>query len=194
MRSSTVVSAGEPQAALDFGDGTLLRWPGIIRSMGNEVPGLLHVLARWFGTAREGIPDGPPPAPVIAPTCLSVDDPRLPTASKGRVGRLIALISDIEARRDADGGLASTRAEVRQMREVHVPRLIASYAEIPPQHRAEIFRSTGQSASYSLNAGLDRIIARLEHLSRALAQDDIDGFADNLRFIEQRYGRDDPLG
>ncbi len=162
--------------------------------MGNEVPGLLDALGRWFGRDRDEVPDQPPPAPAIIPPALSSDDPRLPTASKDRVARLIALISDIEARRDADGGLASTRAEVRQMRDVHVPRLIASYAEIPPQHRAEIFRSTGQSASYSLNAGLDRVIARLEHLSRALAQDDIDGFADNLRFIEQRYGRDDPLG
>lgn len=132
-----------------------------------------------------------PSAPVLP--ALSVDDPRLPTTSKGRIARLIALIADIEGRSDVGGGLASIRAEVRQMRDVHVPQLIASYAEIPPQHRAEIFRSTGQSASYSLNAGLDRLIARLERLSRSLAQDDIDGFADNLRFIEQRYGRDDPL-
>lgn len=162
--------------------------------MGNEVPGLLDVLARWFGGGRHEVPDQPPAPPVPSLPALSVDDPRLPTASKGRVERLIALISDIEGRRDADGGLAATRAEVRQMRDVHVPRLIASYAEIPPEHRAEIFRSTGQSASYNLNAGLDRVIARLEQLSRSLAQDDIDGFADNLRFIEQRYGRDDPLG
>lgn len=154
----------------------------------------MDMLARWFRRSREAVPErSPVPAAPVLPE-LSADDPRLPTASKGRIAQLIVLISDIEGRRDVDGGLASTRAEVRQMRDIHVPRLIASYAEIPPQHRAEIFRTTGQSASYSLNAGLDRVIARLEHLSRSLAQDDIDGFADNLRFIEQRYGRDDPLG
>ncbi|MGC5796134.1 hypothetical protein [Sphingomonas sp. NFX23] len=158
------------------------------------MPGLLDVLARWFGGSREEVSGPPPVPPAPALPALSVDDPRLPTASKGRVARLTALISDIEGRRDVGGALASTRAEVRQMRDVHAPQLIASYAEIPPQHRAEIFRSTGQSASYNLNAGLDRLIARLEHLSRSLAQDDIDGFADNLRFIEHRYGRDDPLG
>jgi hypothetical protein len=158
-----------------------------------NVPGLLDVLARWLGGPREEAPEETRRAPAPEPSMLSVDDPRLPSASKGRVARLITLISDLEARRDADGGLASTHAEVRQMRDVHAPRLIASYAEIPKEHRAEIFRSTGQSASYNLNAGLDRMILRLEHLSRSLAQDDIDGFADNLRFIEQRYGRDDPL-
>ena len=157
------------------------------------MPGLLDVLARWLGGPREEAPEETRRAPAPEPSMLSVDDPRLPSASKGRVARLITLISDLEARRDADGGLASTHAEVRQMRDVHAPRLIASYAEIPKEHRAEIFRSTGQSASYNLNAGLDRMILRLEHLSRSLAQDDIDGFADNLRFIEQRYGRDDPL-
>lgn len=163
--------------------------------MGNEVPDLMGVLARWFGGGRQEAPERLPvqPATVAAPA-LSSDDPRLPSASRDRITRLIELISDIDGRRAAEGGLEPIRAEVRQMRDVHVPRLIASYAEIPPQHRAEIFRSTGQSASYNLNAGLDRVIARLEHLSRSLAQGDIDGFADNLRFIEQRYGREDPLG
>ena len=157
------------------------------------MPGLRDVLARWLGGLRHEVPDQPP-VPADAPRPgLSIDDPRVPTASKSRVARLIALISDLEARGDANGALASTQAEVRQMRDVHAPRLISSYAEIPREHRAEIFRSTGQSASYNLNAGLDRMIARLEQLSRTLAQDDIDGFADNLRFIEQRYGRDDPL-
>ncbi|WP_243650001.1 hypothetical protein [Sphingomonas sp. PP-CC-3G-468] len=158
------------------------------------MPGLMDVLARWFGGGRAEVPDQLPARSEAIQPALSIDDPRLPTASKSRIARLIALISDLEARRDESGALASTHAEVRQMRDVHVPRLIASYAEIPREHRAEIFRSTGQSASYNLNAGLDRMIARLEQLSRSLAQDDIDGFADNLRFIEQRYGRDDPLG
>lgn len=158
------------------------------------MPGLMDVLARWFGGVRAEVPGRPQAASDVAQPPLSIDDPRLPTASKSRMVRLIALISDLEARGDESGALASTHAEVRQMRDVHVPRLIASYAEIPREHRAEIFRSTGQSASYNLNAGLDRMIARLEQLSRTLAQDDIDGFADNLRFIEQRYGRDDPLG
>ena len=79
------------------------------------------------------------------------------------------------------------------MRDLHLPQLIASYADIPPAHRAEIFRATGRSASYNLNEGLDRMISRAEALSRSLAQEDINSFADNLRFIERRYGNNDPL-
>ncbi|NYD91144.1 hypothetical protein [Sphingomonas melonis] len=108
------------------------------------------------------------------------------------MARLVSLIADIEARARDNSLLVSALAEVRQMRDTHLPRLIASYAEIPPSHRAEIFRTTGRSASYNLNEALDRMVARAETLSRSMAQDDIDSFADNLRFIEQRYGDNDP--
>jgi len=131
--------------------------------------------------------DANPVVPVLEP-----DDPRLPDTSRPRVARLLSLISDIEARSRGDALLISALTEVRQMRSSHLPQLITSYAEIPPEHRADIFRTTGRSASYNLNAALDRMIARLEALSRSMAQEDIDSFADNLRFIEQRYGRDDP--
>ena len=106
---------------------------------------------------------------------------------------MLSLIADIEARAQDDQLMASALAEVRQMRDSHLPRLVTSYAEIPPGHRAEIFRKTGHSASYNLNQGFEKMVARLETLSRSLAQEDIDSFADNLRFIDHRYGSDDPL-
>jgi hypothetical protein len=37
------------------------------------------------------------------------------------------------------------------------------------------------------------MIDRAQALSRSLAQDDINSFADNLRFIERRYGREEPF-
>lgn len=127
------------------------------------------------------------PAPAFEP-----EDPRLPDTTRPRVARLLSLISDIEARSLDDALLVSALTEVRQMRETHLPQLVTSYAEIPAAHRADIFRKTGKSASYNLNAAVDRMIQRLETLSSTLAQDDIDTFADNLRFIEHRYGDGDP--
>ena len=159
------------------------------------MPGLRDLFGRWFGGVEPPPTDAPAPvaaAPQAQP--LSIDDPRLPSASRERMARLLALIADIDARSEANPALATAHAEVRQMHDVHIPHLLQSYAEIPPQHRAEIFRRTGKSASYNLNAGLDRMIARLEEVSRSLAEGDISSFADNLRFIEHRYGREDPLG
>jgi len=136
----------------------------------------------------------PDPAPESSPLPpLTAEDERLPSASRPRVAKLLALIADIEARADADPLLASATIEVKQMRDVHLPRLLASYADIPPAHRAEIFRATGRSASYEFNAALDRMLDRAAALSRSLAQHDINDFAANLRFIERRYGSDDPL-
>lgn len=156
--------------------------------------GFLDKLAGWLGG-----PSRQPPTAVPAyggadlPT-VSAEDPRLPDTSRPLVARLLTLIADIEARTQDDALMVSALTEVRQMRDSHLPRLIESYAEIPASHRAEIFRSTGRSASYNLNQGFEKMIARLETLSRSLAQEDIDSFADNLRFIEKRYGSDDPLG
>lgn len=154
--------------------------------------GIFNRLTGWLsGTApADTVPAVPLPS--TAPS-VSAEDERLPDASRPLVARLLSLIADIEARTRDDALMVSALTEVRQMRDSHVPRLIESYAEIPASHRAEIFRQTGRSASYKLNQGFEKMIARLEVLSRNLAQEDIDSFADNLRFIEHRYGDDDPL-
>ena len=107
---------------------------------------------------------------------------------------MLALVGEIENRAVRDPLLASALTEVRQMHDVHLPQLVTSYADIPPAHRADIFRRTGRSASYVLNKGVEKMIARAEALSRSLAQENIDSFADNLKFIETRYGGRDPLG
>ena len=133
--------------------------------------------------------DPNPPEPHVTP-----DDARLPDTSRPKIARLVALMAEIEERSENDALLVSALTEVRQMRDVHLPQLVASYAEIPPTHRKEIFRKTGHSASYNLNEAFDRMIARLESLSATLAQEDLDSFSNNLRFIEQRYGRDEGLG
>ncbi len=156
--------------------------------------GLFDRIGNWLAGP---IPPDPTATPVAAPDAarrpaVDPEDPRLPDASRPKVARLVSLMADIEARSQDNSVLVSVLTEMRQMRDTHLPRLVKSYAEIPAAHRAEVFRATGRSASYNLNEALDRMVTRLETLSRSMAQDDIDSFADNLRFIEQRYGRDDP--
>ena len=153
--------------------------------------GFLDRLAGWLNRTA---PAEPVPAGLPSQTPpVSAEDNRVPDASRPLVARLLSLIADIEARTKDDALLVSALTEVRQMRDTHLPRLIESYAEIPASHRADIFRQTGRSASYKLNQAFEKMIARLEVLSRNLAQEDIDSFADNLRFIDHRYGDDDPL-
>lgn len=162
---------------------------------GVGVASFLDFVASMFGTRTADAPvTAATPVPSPAPTpAIAADDPRLPDASRPRVARLLALAADLEARSARDPLLVSALTEVRQMRDTHLPGLVASYADIPPAHRAEIFRKTGRSASYVLNEGLDKMAARLEALSATMAQDDLDSFADNLRFIDTRYGGTDPL-
>jgi hypothetical protein len=140
------------------------------------VSGFLDRIANWL-SAPDDVSATQPPAPAPSNLAISPDDERLPDASRPRVAQLVSLIADIEARARDNSLMVSA---------------LASYAEIPPAHRAEIFRTTGRSASYNLNEALDRMVTRAETLSRLMAQDDIDSFADNLRFIEQRYGDNGP--
>lgn len=153
--------------------------------------GFLDKLADWFSGKQ-------PPLAVARPeetpsSTITADDTRIPETSRPLVARMLATIADIEARAQNDTLLVSALTEVRQMRDRHLPQLVTSYADIPPSHRAEIFRQTGRSASYSLNQGLEKMLARLDALSRSLAQEDLDSFADNLRFIDHRYGSEDTL-
>ena len=135
----------------------------------------------------------PAPPPARAPT-LAADDPRVPDTARPTVARLLATVAEVEGRAASDPLLAGAVTELHLLRDQHLPRLIESYAAIPPSHRAEIFRRTGRSASYNLGQALDLLVAKADAVAAAVARDDIDGFTDTLRFIDERYGRGDPLG
>lgn len=84
-----------------------------------------------------------------------------------------------------------SRVDIDQMRDVHLPKLVQSYIDIPAEHRAEIFRKTGQSASFLLEQSLNTMQARVDEILRNLAQHDLDAFTNNTAFIGQRYADDD---
>jgi len=104
------------------------------------------------------------------------------------VTRLRSQLSELEGRA-AQKASAQELAELRQIAEVYLPKLLQSYIEIPAAHRAEIYRQTGRSASYALCDRLDKIAMRLDELSSQLARDDLEAFHQNMRFIDMRFGR-----
>lgn len=139
--------------------------------------------------------DPSPPAaePDAVPT--PIDMQSIPASARTRVATVTRLLGELETRAAARGLASGEVIELRQIQTVYLPRLLRSYAEIPPEHRAEIFRETGRSASFMLGEKLDRIIERLGEISRALAQGHLDAFSDNMRFIDTRYGSaDSPFG
>ena len=115
-------------------------------------------------------------------------DGRIPDASRSHIEKVLELIAEIQSAAAADATWHPMLIEIRQISEVHLPKLIGSYVDIPAAHRAEIFRTTGRSASFLLNDGLDKLAVRLRAMSRSLAQGNIDAFASAMHFIEMRYG------
>ena len=150
-----------------------------------------------FGGSRPREAGGEPaserPSPAPAPAAAAAapfdySDPRIPHASRSHVARVLALIADIEATASGEAGWNPLLIEIRQLSEVHLPKLIKSYIDIPPAHRAEIFRKTGRSASFLLNEGLEKMYDRLHAMSLSLAQGNLDAFTSNMSFIDLRYG------
>jgi hypothetical protein len=149
-------------------------------------------MSLWKRIARAlgfGGPPAEPEAPSSAPAeaAFDFDDPRIPDASKDRVLLIKGLVADLE-QRAVECGVTSELLELRRMRTVHLPKLLESYIQIPPEYRAEVFRETGRSASFLLNERLDKMAARLREISTMLARGQLNAFAENMRFIDMRYG------
>lgn len=157
-------------------------------------------LRKWFGLPPRQRAEGNPgtPQPVSDPVPpnetdreISPDE-RLPESSLHRVREIRALIGELDGR-VRECGLFEEGLELERLKQDHLPRLIRSYVDIPQEHRAEVFRETGRSASYLLNERLEKILERLKAMSRQLARGNIDAFAENMRFVDTRYGAKSPF-
>lgn len=130
-----------------------------------------------------------PPAEQAPPReTFDFSDPRIPDVAREQVATIRTLISGLESRA-IEKASAEELAELRQIAEVYLPKLLRSYMDIPAEARAEIYRQTGRSASYALKDRLQTIETRLREISHMLAQEDLDAFHQNMRFIDQRFGK-----
>ena len=145
----------------------------------------------WF---RSLIGAAPAPAPVEtaapSPPPFDFDDPRIPDTSRERLDTIRSLFTELAGGDPQTPAAVGGQVEAERIRDVYLPELMRSYFAIPPQHRAEIFRATGRSASFLLNERLDKLAARLREISRRIAQSPLDSFNQNLGFLDSRF--DDP--
>ncbi|MBW8880847.1 MAG: hypothetical protein JF615_05285 [Asticcacaulis sp.] len=130
----------------------------------------------------------------MPPVRVDYDDKRVPPPAQERIKRILASLAEVDAALKRETLPGFSRLDIEQMRDQHLPKLVKSYIDVPPAHRAEIFRKTGKSASFILNECLDQMQAKIDDILRSLAQNDIDAFTNSTRFIEQRYADHDPFG
>ncbi len=118
-------------------------------------------------------------------------DPRIPVKSREKAAALLGSIEIVKGRMDGRSATDPLVVEVEAMRTRHLQEALRHYVEIPEEHRAEFFRKTGRSASFHLAETIDVMAKRLDEISRALAQEKLDRFANSNRFIGGQYGADD---
>jgi len=149
---------------------------------------LLQLLGGSFGQGAENGADAAGPAAhPPAGGDVEFDRNKLPAGAREKVAQVLSLLVELEERCAARRGMGPFD-ELERIRTVHLPRLIQSYIDIPPEHRAEVFRETGRSASYILVDQLEKLLARLREISKMIAQGDVDAFTQNVRFIDMQYG------
>lgn len=153
-----------------------------------------RLLGRLFG-GQEAAPvnNRAPVAPLAAtsPIAFNYDDERIPPSAKAKALLILASIEAVEKAMVREQVPSFSRVDTAQMRDVHLPQLIQSYIDVPLEHRDEIFKRTGKSASFHLGASLDKLQDRVNTMLRDLAEHDIAAFTNNTRFIEERYSNDD---
>lgn len=152
----------------------------------------------WFrkilGSSPEAAPPAASPAPPPVPR-VDFDDQRLPESARKEAKSIADVISRLMAQADQSAFDRIVLGELVQLRDEHLPKLLRSYIDVPAEHRKEIFKKTGRSASFVLEEALGKMRARVEALSRDLAQSELDAFANNADFVSRRYGKvEDPFG
>ena len=143
-----------------------------------------------IGRMLAGAPPAPPPqspTPPAPPPAIDYEDERIPESARDRIRRILACIAEVDKAMLREQVPGFSRIDMEQMRDVHMPKLVKSYIDIPADHRSEIFRKTGKSASFILNESLDKMQARIDEILKNLAQHDIDAFSNNTQFIGERY-------
>ncbi len=135
-------------------------------------------------------PAAAPAAAAPPPPRFDFNDPRIPGASQPKIAIILKTLSEIQELAQRSGGNSAGEYldEARRIETAYLPELMISYFAIPEQHRAEIFRRTGKSASFQLNERLDTIIDELQEIARYFANGEMEKFSGNLKFIDKRFG------
>jgi hypothetical protein len=143
-------------------------------------------------SAPDPVPETPP-APVRDETLEMASSQRIPAKCREKAAEVIASIETLRARMAGRSDTDPLRVEVEAIRSRHLSEALHKYADIPEEHRAEFFRRTGKSASFHLAETIDVMAKRLEEISRTLAAEKLDSFANSNRFIDTQYGDNDPF-
>jgi hypothetical protein len=153
---------------------------------------LMEFFRRLFAKPSPPTPAPLPPGP--EPVRVNYDDDRVPDSAQARIKRILSTLDEVHEAAKREHASTINRFDLEQMRDLHLPKLVKSYIDIPPAHRSEIFRKTGKSASFILDESLDKMQDKLDDMLRSLAQHDLDAFTHNTQFIGQRYAdKDNPF-
>ena len=124
-------------------------------------------------------------------TLLSRNRAALPPAAAQRADAIQAQLPLLESRLETLNPLDPLAQDARRLMGQHLPELIDRYEKVPPQYRRER-DGDDMSVDERLISGLDAAKSAVDDLARKLAEQDVDAFETQGRFLESRYREDGP--
>jgi hypothetical protein len=115
----------------------------------------------------------------------------LPAPATQRVDAIQAQLPLIESKLEALSPLDPLAQDARRLMGQHLPELIERYEKVPAQYRRER-DGDGMSVDDRLVSGLEAARVAVDDISRKLAEQDVDAFEVQGRFLESRYKDDAP--
>tara|TARA_B000000460_G_scaffold242924_1_gene211213 strand:- start:196 stop:900 length:705 start_codon:yes stop_codon:yes gene_type:complete len=111
----------------------------------------------------------------------------VPSGAQDRIRRILASLEGVQVAMSREEIPSFNRVDAEQMRDLHLPKLVKIYIDIPAAPRPEICTEQENRRVFRLNESLDQIKSKIDDILRNLAQHDIDAFTNNILFIVQKY-------
>jgi hypothetical protein len=124
-------------------------------------------------------------------TLIDRNRSQLPAPAAQRLEAIRTQLPLLESRLQGLNPLDPLAQDARRLMGQHLPELIERYQKVPAQYRRE--RDGGDmSVDERFVSGLDAAKEAVEDLHRKLAEQDVDAFETQGRFIESRYRDEGP--
>ena len=119
--------------------------------------------------------------------------PMLPAPAQAELDKISSALPTLRQTLERVETLDPNAQDARRLMSVHLPGLIDRYLHVPKAYRGD-YDAEGKSVDDRLAEGLAAGRQALAEIAEKLAKQDMMAFETQGRFIQSRYGADDPAG
>lgn len=117
----------------------------------------------------------------------------LPAPAQSELDSISRILPSLKQTLERVDSLDPVAQDARRLMSIHLPGLIERYEHVPPAYRNEL-DGEGKTVDQRLIEGLSAGRSALDEICEQLARADVAALETQGRFIQSRYGQEDPGG